>query len=256
MMRNLIFVVALILAGCGSKHSQDLEISQETKSEISQDNKQNNKISEKPAEISPKNDDFDPLYGYNVAMTYVNDGFYTYIYTPLVWGYDAIMPDPIQVAFKDFFHNAMYPIRLVNNLLQGKWAGAWDETKRFAINTTLGFGGLADSASLHYDLPKHDEDFGQTLASWGVGEGFPVVLPLLGQSNLRDMVGLGVDSLANPISYVGSQWHHPSVINGARHYNEFSLGWRDYHRLREQNPHLYETLKSVYSQKRAKEIAE
>ena len=97
---------------------------------------------------------FDPLSGYNRIMTNVNDAFYGYLMRPLAMGYDFVMPDTIQGAFCDFFVNLMNPMRLVNNLWQGKFANSWDETKRFLINTTIGFAGLSDAATKHFNIPN------------------------------------------------------------------------------------------------------
>ena len=104
---------------------------------------------------------FDPLSGYNRVMTNFNDVFYAYVLTPIASGYDYVVPDPIQGAFSNFFYNLLYPVRLVNNLFQGKFENSWDETKRFLINSTIGFAGLNDMAGKYYGIPRHDEDFGQ-----------------------------------------------------------------------------------------------
>ena len=85
----------------------------------------------------------------------------------------------------DAGHNLTFPVRLVNNALQGKWQGAWEETERFGVNSTVGLGGLFDPAT-HWKIGRSDEDFGQTLGHWGCGPGFYLMLPILGPSNGRD----------------------------------------------------------------------
>ena len=103
------------------------------------------------SELENKTSDeiYDPLIGYNRVMTSINSAFYNYIMYPVSYTYDYIMPDPIQGAFSNFFDNLMYPIRLVNNLLQAKFENSWNETKRFLINTTVGFAGFSDAATMH-----------------------------------------------------------------------------------------------------------
>ena len=251
-MKKVAFVFIVLFSGCATKN----EIIDENLTKPAEIRHTNSDNSSKISHPNLKNSsDFDPLYGYNVTMTYINDAFYAYLFLPLAAGYDYVMPDPIQGAFSDFFHNLLYPVRLVNNLLQGKFASSWIETKRFLINSTLGFGGLADSAKLHFDLARNDEDFGQTLGAWGVGEGAPFVLPIFGQSSLRDALGVGVDGFVNPINYVGSQWHHPLVISGVKELNERSISWRDYYEFRKA-PRLYERTKEAYRAKRDAQISE
>lgn len=196
-----------------------------------------------------KKEVFDPLSGYNRFMTGFNDVIYTYALTPVAKGYDYVVPDPIQGAFSDFFHNLLYPLRLVNNMLQGKWENSWDETKRFLINTTIGFGGLSDAATLHFDIPRHNEDFGQTLGYWGVPAGPHIVWPLLGPSNLRDSFGLVGDYFATPITYMDDQWTKISITAGYK-LNEFSLDPNQYINLKKGAIDLYPFLRDSYEQNR------
>lgn len=191
----------------------------------------------------------DPLSGYNRFMTGFNDVFYTYLVTPVAKGYDWVTPDPIQGAFSNFFHNLMYPIRLVNNLLQGKLENSWDETRRFLINTTIGFAGLSDAATLHFDIPSHDEDFGQTLGYWGMGSGFHIVWPILGPSNLRDTFGLVGDFFANPINYIDDR-STSTGVNVFNKLNEYSLDPDQYEELKKDALDLYPFLRDTYEQRR------
>ena len=98
------------------------------------------------------------------------------------------LPQPVRNGVGNFFSNLWEPNTILNDLLQGKFAHAGRDTGRFVINTTLGLFGLMDVAT-HLDLPKRREDFGQTLAVWGVPAGPYLVLPLFGPSNLRDSAG-------------------------------------------------------------------
>jgi len=122
-----------------------------------------------------------------------NDGVDRYLLKPVSQGYDAITPDPVQKGVHNFFSNLDDVIVMFNDLLQLKLIQFASDTGRFLINSTLGIGGLIDWAS-DMGLPKHNEDFGQTLGYWGVPEGPYFVLPFWGPSTVRDASGLLVDS--------------------------------------------------------------
>ena len=114
---------------------------------------------------------------------------------------DRYVPTVAQRGVINFFSNLGEPITIVNGLLQGKFVQAGSDTGRFLINSTAGFAGLMDVAT-GAGLEKHDEDFGQTLGYWGVGTGVYLMLPLLGPSNGRDVIGRGVDYFSAPLYYV------------------------------------------------------
>ena len=116
-------------------------------------------------------------------------------------GYTNAIPDPIEDSISYFASNLSLPGTVVNNLLQGDLGGALKNTLRFAINTTVGFGGLADPAS-EFGINEVETDFGETLHVWGVPEGAFVELPVLGPSTERDAAGKVVDLFTNPLSYV------------------------------------------------------
>lgn len=140
----------------------------------------------------------DPLEGFNRAMFEVNEGLDAVVMKPLATTYDTVMPLPGKVAVGNFFGNLRDVWTAVNNLLQGKPDQAFSDLGRVLINTTVGIGGAFDVAS-EIGLEKHDEDFGQTLGRWGVGDGAFVYLPVLGPRNLRDAGGLVLDSWADPV---------------------------------------------------------
>jgi phospholipid-binding lipoprotein MlaA len=128
----------------------------------------------------------DPLEPVNRGVYEVNDGLDKVALKPVATVYDDNVPKVVKTSVGNFFTNLGYPVTIVNQLLQGKVKEAGQDTLRFALNTTLGLGGLFDPAS-DADLPKHDEDFGQTLGKWGVPAGPYLMLPLLGPSNMRDL---------------------------------------------------------------------
>lgn len=142
----------------------------------------------------------DPLEPYNRWMFNVNDAVDTTFAKPLAQTYRDAVPDFARDRVSRFFSNLDDVVVLVNDLLQLKFEQAAMDASRLVYNTTFGLGGLFDVAT-DWGLPKHNEDFGQTLGYWGVGEGVFIVLPLLGPSTLRDTVGRVGDSFVDPITY-------------------------------------------------------
>lgn len=199
-------------------------------------------------EFTQPSEIFDPLSGYNRMMTGFNDFMYVNAIHPAIKGYNYIVPEAARTAAGNFFDNLLYPVRFVNNLLQFKFSEAGEETLRFLANTIIGFGGLTDGAK-YYNLQRHDEDFGQTLGYWGVGSGFHVVLPFIGPSNLRDIVGLVGDYYLDPISYV-----KPALDSFAlktfRQGNLLSLHPDAYDKLKKDAIDLYPFLRDAYEQRR------
>jgi len=121
----------------------------------------------------------------------------------------------VRGSLRNALDNLHAPVVLANDLLQGELSRAGTITGRFLVNSTLGLGGLFDVASRH-DLPAHDEDFGQTLAVWGAGEGPYLVLPLFGPSNPRDAAGKAVDVALDPTAYLKIKRH--LLWEGTRQY--------------------------------------
>lgn len=130
-----------------------------------------------------------------------NDTLDKYALAPASRGYAAVMPNPAEKCVSNFFYNLTVPYTAVNNVLQGKFKAAGQDICRFVINSTVGLGGCFDVAS-RMGIPRHKEDFGQTLGKWGVGSGPYVMLPLLGPSTVRDVLAKPVDFIADPIGYV------------------------------------------------------
>lgn len=145
-------------------------------------------------------EDSDPLESYNRAMFAFNDAVDKAVFKPVAQAYQAVLPDPVIASVGNFFSNINDVAVLINDLLQFKFHQAAMDSSRIVFNTTFGIVGLFDVAS-RMELPKHTEDFGQTLGYWGVGEGYYVVLPLLGPSTIRDTVGLAGDFMISPIDW-------------------------------------------------------
>ncbi len=145
--------------------------------------------------------DTDPWEGFNRAMYSFNDGLDEFVLKPTAKGYKIIMPHYISTGVTNFFSNLNEFTVLANSFLQGKFIDGASDTGRLLINSTLGLLGIIDVAS-YMQLEKHDEDFGQTLAVWGIGDGPFVVWPVIGARNMRDTVGWTGDWVTNPYTYV------------------------------------------------------
>ena len=152
----------------------------------------------------------DPIEGYNRAMFSFNETVDKAVIKPVAQGYEYITPTPVQTGVSNFFGNIADLWIGFNNLIQGKPGEALSDVGRVVINTTIGIVGLFDVAT-GMGLEKHEEDFGQTLGRWGVGDGAYVVLPIIGPRTLRDTVGFLVDVWVDPVAN-----HDPvSVRNSA-----------------------------------------
>ncbi len=143
----------------------------------------------------------DPLEPTNRVIFAINDGVDTVFLKPFALVYRNAVPDPVQRGAHNFLANLGSPVILANDILQGKPHRAGDTVARFAINTTVGLAGVMDVAK-DAGFPRHDADFGQTLALWGVGGGPYLFLPVFGPSNPRDGVGMLGDMAFDPLTYL------------------------------------------------------
>lgn len=144
--------------------------------------------------------DADPLEGYNRGMFRVNEALDTVLIRPVASGYRYITPDQIRSRIGNISDNLYEPVSMINAFLQGDFTQGMTNFWRFVINSTIGLGGMHDVAATAGLAPRR-EDFGQTLAVWGVGSGSYIVLPILGPSNLRDTGGKLADWFTNPVIY-------------------------------------------------------
>ena len=135
----------------------------------------------------------DPYESWNRKVYSFNKTIDVAIAKPLTTGYKAVTPDIVETGVSNVFSNLGDVPNFLNNLLQGKAKDSLSDLTRFVVNSTLGIAGLWDPAS-SMGLNKHDEDFGQTLAVWGVSDGPYMMLPILGPSTLRDTVAYPVNS--------------------------------------------------------------
>lgn len=147
----------------------------------------------------------DKFEKFNRGVYKFNDAIDRGALKPVAKGYKKITPQWMRTGITNFFSNLDYPSVAINQFLQGKGKLGLRDTGRFIINTTLGIGGLFDVAS-HMGLEKNDEDFGQTLAKWGVGSGPYLTLPLFGPSSLRDAPSRIADFFLDPTTYMDVPW--------------------------------------------------
>lgn len=140
----------------------------------------------------PPNPD-DPFESFNRAMYEFNDTLDIYVLKPVAKGYRAVTPDPVDKGITNFFNNIDDILVIFNDVFQLKFEQFASDTARFVFNTTFGVFGFMDVAT-DFGLPKHEEDFGQTLGYWGVESGPYLVLPVFGPSSVRDGIGFVVDS--------------------------------------------------------------
>lgn len=195
----------------------------------------------------------DPLYYFNYAMYSFNDILYFAAIKPLATGYKAIMPTPVRKGVNNFFHNLLFPVRFVNNIFQGEFKDAGTEVEIFLINSTLGILGFGQVAQNEFDLKTTDEDLGQTLGSYSIGNGFYLVLPVLGPTTFRDMFGLLGDYFLTPINYV-EPWELSAGIKAYDTINATSFRLGDYEALKAAALDPYLAIKDAYIQNRKEKI--
>ena len=197
----------------------------------------------------------DPLSSFNRAMFHFNDKLYFWALKPISRGYKAVIPTPVRSGIKNFFHNLTMPIRLVSCLLQGKGREASAELSRFLMNSTAGILGFGNPAKRWPELNPSEEDLGQTLGRYGIGNGFYIVWPFLGPSTLRDSVGMVGEWFLNPVSYVEPNERYLGV-RAVDTVNTTSFKIGDWESLKEAAIDPYIALRNAYIQLRKKKVEE
>ena len=196
----------------------------------------------------------DPLEDVNRAVFEFNQAIDSVILKPAAEVYVFLLPDVVRQRITNVLRNLGEPLNLVNNLAQGKFERAGSTLTRFAINSTIGVGGVFDAAT-DWGYPRAPEDFGQTLASWGIGDSPFLMLPVLGPSSPRDAVGFGVDMFADPMSYVlvDEAGLARSITSGvsqrAQYLDELET-------LESTSVDFYAAMRELYRQYRATEISD
>ncbi len=184
-------------------------------------------------------------------MFHFNDKLYFWVLKPVAKGYKTITPKPFRLGLKNFFDNLATPIRMANCVLQGKIHTAEIELARFLINSTVGILGFGDIAKNNPRFAKPpEEDFGQTLSAYGVGNGFYLVWPLLGPSTLRDSVGMIGDRFLNLTTWTDLPAEATLGLTGLETVNETSFRIGDYEAIKDAAIEPYEAFRDVYLQYR------
>jgi phospholipid-binding lipoprotein MlaA len=200
-----------------------------------------------------ENDPFEPL---NRTVFDVNTGFDQAVALPVAKAYVAVVPEFARDGVHNFLANLDEPVTFANDVLQGEIRRAGETLVRVGFNTTAGIGGVIDVADA-IGIPPHTEDFGQTMAVWGFSEGPYLVLPLLGPSNPRDAVGLGVDIFFDPLTYADYRdetfWSIMRYAGAALDVRSRNIETLD--TVERTSIDYYAAIRSLYRQQRADEIA-
>ena len=212
-------------------------------------------------EVNTNSDDFettiyedeiyDPLEDINRAIFSFNNVADRIILEPAAKGYKKL-PPPVQSGLGNFINNLKLPLVAINQLLQGQGKNAIESTGRFVVNSTVGIFGLIDVAD-NIGLEQKQEDFGQTLATWGVGDGFYIVLPLFGPSNIRDTTGMFMTMVSDPVNAYavnqGEGWAIPlrTAVNAV---DQRSQIIDEVNALRDNSVDYYAAVRSSYYQNR------
>ena len=194
---------------------------------------------------------YDPFEPVNRAIFSFNNVADRIVLEPIAKGYKKL-PSPLQSGINNFLSNLRAPLVVVNQLLQGQGENAFQSSGRFIVNSTAGIFGLFDVAE-KMGLEEKEEDYGQTLATWGVGDGFYLVLPLFGPSNLRDTSGMVLTMLTDPINAYavseGEAWLVP-MRTAANAVDTRSQIIDEVNALRDNSVDYYAAVRSSYYQNR------
>jgi phospholipid-binding lipoprotein MlaA len=198
----------------------------------------------------------DPLEDTNRAIFDVNQVIDRNVLLPAAKTYRTVLIPPMRQAFHDFMQNLNAPVVFANDVLQGQFGLAANTLGRVLINTSMGMGGMFDFAT-QFGIPYHPNDLGITLATWGIDEGPYLVLPVLGPSNPRDLVGQIGDGFADPGDQVASAYHRiwasmaRALVSGI---DERSRNIESLADIERTSLDYYATIRSLYRQRRAAQI--
>jgi phospholipid-binding lipoprotein MlaA len=209
---------------------------------------------------SNENEINDPFEKANRAIFKLNNNLDDHFFKPVAKGWRKL-PDIPRKPLSNLATTAKTPVSLANAVLQFNKTSIGNIIGRFLINMTFGLGGMFDMASTDNfgNMPEVEEDFGQTLAVWGVPDGPYVMLPIFGPSSIRDAVGLGVDTVTNPLSFayrmnsIGMEARLSGPVVRGVTTREKYLGYLD--EMKEGSLDFYATMRSLYRQKRRKDIS-
>jgi phospholipid-binding lipoprotein MlaA len=199
----------------------------------------------------------DPYEQTNRRLFGVHQSIDQGVIAPVARGYKAVTPQPVRKGIRNFLNNLGEPVTFINDVLQGKPVRAGETATRFVTNSTVGVLGLFDVASAA-GVPGHEEDFGQTLATYGVQPGPYLFIPVVGPTNARDLGGRVVDIVINPVNAISFEGHTATrtgavVVNGI---DARASADGEMQRLNQAATDPYATYRSLYAQNRAGRIAD
>jgi len=198
----------------------------------------------------------DPFEDTNRAIFDFNQVVDRNVLVPVAKAYRTVLPDPVRDSLRDFLRNLRAPLIFVNNPLQGDFHLAGQTFARFTLNSTLGVGGLIDVAGRWGQLPYHEQDLGVTFGVWGIPEGPYLVVPVLGPSDPRDLVGQVGEGFGDPwnILVTGNPWTLywiPYVRGGVSGIDQRSRYIETLADIERTSLDYYATIRSLYRQRRA-----
>ena len=193
----------------------------------------------------------DPYERFNRKVFKFNDVVYLRVLKPVSKAYSTVVPRRVRESIDKGFHNLAFPSRFVNSALQGKLGQAGTEMVRFSVNSSIGIGGLFDVAQTKFDLRGHAADFGQTLGVWGVGPGPFLMIPILGASDVRDLVGVGFDKAMDPLIWIPADQLVLSAVSTVRGLNGSPSGLAHYEKLKADSLDPYVAMRDDYMRRRA-----
>ena len=200
-----------------------------------------------------QDDENDPMESINRGVFAFNQVVDDYLVGPVAKSYRYVTPDELRSRIGNVSDNLMEPLNMVNSFLQGDFQRGMKSFWRFVLNSTVGIGGMNDVAA-SAGIERQNEDFGQTLAVWGVGEGPYIVLPILGPSSLRDTAGLATDWFINPVNYAIDDTNTEIWVALARGLVQRERLIDVLDDVNETSLDPYVTLRSMYRQHRAAQI--
>ncbi|TWI66935.1 phospholipid-binding lipoprotein MlaA [Desulfobotulus alkaliphilus] len=196
----------------------------------------------------------DPFEPFNRGMFVVNDRLYFWVLKPAATGWQKVTPSPVRTGIRNFFRNIGAPVRVTNQLLQGKGKAAAAETGKFFVNSIWGIFGLIDASQQLPSLQVPPEDLGQTLGKWGIGNGFYLVLPFFGPTTLRDGVGQVGDFFLHPTTYASGDARGWTAVKATDTINATSFRLGDYEAIKDASLDPYIAVRNGYIQMRMQAI--
>lgn len=204
-------------------------------------------VLEEALEVSGEDDYYDPLEVINRPIFQFNHFTYKYALIPLAKGYNNIVPQVARSSIARAFDNIREPLNLINNGLSGEFNEAGSNLGRFLINSTIGIFGLFDPAKSWFGIEQKPQSFAETLMKYDVGSGAYIVLPILGQSDVRGTTSVVAESIAHPTKYIFNS-PEDSVVRVADGFDDFSTQADLYIKLVEQSDDPYIYFRNQYIQ--------